>query len=223
MRTYGQFCPIAKAAEVLGDRWSLLIIREMVTGSRRFNEFARGLPGISRALLSKRLQQLQRCDLVERAHDGYQLTAAGAELEPLLFHLGEWGAKYAFPDPRPDEMDPDLLLWWMHRRLDRARMPERRVVIEFAFSDTPKRYWLVVDADDVSICYQDPGFEVDVVVLSDLTTMYEVWLGRRELYDALGEGKVQLSGLPGAVRAFPRWLELSPIAYAVKAAGQDAG
>ncbi|MBI2170085.1 MAG: helix-turn-helix transcriptional regulator [Actinobacteria bacterium] len=216
MRTYAQFCPIAKATEVLGERWSILIIRELLNGSSRFNEFARGLPGISRALLSKRLQQLQRAGVIARTHDGYELTSAGAELEPLLIALGEWGVRHAFPDPRPEELDPDLLLWWMHRRLDRSAMPDSRTVVQFRFSDARQGYWLVLEPDDVSICRTDPGFEVDVVVNSDVTTMYEVWLGRRDLYDALSAGSVTLDGRPAMTRAFPRWLQFSPLADAVR-------
>jgi DNA-binding HxlR family transcriptional regulator len=218
MRPYAQYCPIAKAAEVLGDRWSLLIVRELVVGSRRFNEFARGLPGLSRALLSKRLQQLQRIGVVESTDDGYALTQAGRELQPLIMGFAEWGANWAFADPAAEELDPDLLLWWMHRRIDRACLPARRVVIEFEFSDTPKRYWLVVEPGDVSVCLSHPGFETDVLVSSDLSTMYRVWLGREELYDALRDETVRLSGTPEMVRSFPRWLQLSPVAQYVREA-----
>ncbi|HEX6237372.1 MAG TPA: winged helix-turn-helix transcriptional regulator [Acidimicrobiales bacterium] len=219
MRPYAQYCPIAKAAEVLGDRWSLLIIREMLTGSRRFNELVRGLPGLSRALLSKRLRQLERAELVERGPDGgYALTEAGEELQPLVFAFGEWGAKWAFTDPTLEELDPNLLLWWVKGRIDRSRMPDRIVVLQFVFTDHPNRYWLVIEPGDVSVCLTDPGFEIDVTITSDLSTMFQVWLGRIPLLEAVRDERVQVDGTPGLVRSFARWFQLSPIAYAVRAA-----
>jgi DNA-binding HxlR family transcriptional regulator len=218
MRSYAQYCPISKAAEVLGDRWSLLIVRELVIGSTRFNEIARGLPGLSRGLLSKRLQQLQRSGIIEQTDAGYALTRAGQDLQPLIMGLGEWGARWAFPDPAAEELDPDLLIWWMHRRIDRTRLTRERVVIEFEFSDTAKHYWLVVEPHDVSVCLTHPGFQTDVLVSSDLSTMYRVWLGREELYDALRDEQIRLSGRAPLVRAFPRWLELSPVAPFVREA-----
>lgn len=219
VRPYAQYCPIAKAAEVLGDRWSLLVIREMLTGSRRFNELARGLPGLSRALLTKRLRQLERAELVERVPaGGYALTEAGEELRPLVFAFGEWGAKWAFTDPTLEELDPDLLLWWVQGRIDRSRMPDRIVVVQFVFTDHPNRYWLVIEPDDVSVCLTDPGFEVDVTITSDLSTMFQVWLGRTPLADAMRDERVQVTGARVLVRSFARWFQLSPIAYAVRAA-----
>jgi len=223
MRPYAQYCPIAKAAEVLGERWSLLIIRDMGSGSRRFNELIRGLPGLSRALLAKRLRQLQSAGLIERAVDGgYDLTDAGRELEPLVFMLGEWGARWAFADPTGEELNPDLLLWWMKGRIDRSRLPDRIVVIQFVFTDHRHRYWLVVEPSDQSVCLTDPGFEVDVVVTSDLDTMHQVWLGRTPLADALKDESIQLDGTPALVRSFSRWFQLSPIAYAVRAASTSS-
>ena len=129
VRTYAQYCPIVRAVEVLGERWTLLIVREMFTGARRFNEMARGLPGLSRALLARRLRQLEAAGLVERADDGgYDLTRAGEDLRPLVFGLAEWGARHAFGDPRPEELDPETLMWWFHGRIDTAEVPRRAVV-----------------------------------------------------------------------------------------------
>jgi DNA-binding HxlR family transcriptional regulator len=218
VRPYAQYCPISKAAEVLGDRWSLLVVRELVIGSSRFNEISRGLPGLSRGLLSKRLRHLQQVGVIERSGDGYVLTAAGEELRPLIMRLGEWGARWAFTEPEPEELDPDLLLWWMHGRIDRDRLPAARVVVEFAFSDTPRRYWLVVEPHDVSVCVSHPGLDTDLLVSSDLGTMYEVWLGRKALGDAMREDRVQLAGATPVVRAFPELLEYSPMAPYVRAA-----
>jgi DNA-binding HxlR family transcriptional regulator len=219
VRPYAQYCPIAKAAEVLGDRWSLLIVRDMLSGSTRFNELARGLPGLSRALLSKRLRQLERAGLVERrAGGGYELTDAGEELRTIVFAFGEWGARWAFPDPTPEELDPNVLLWWVHGRIDRSRLPDRIVVVHFAFTDHRNRYWLVIEPGDVSVCLTDPGFDVDVTVTSDLETMFQVFLGRTALVDAMRDGLVDVTGTPALVRSFARWFQLSPIAYAVRAA-----
>ena len=129
VRTYAQYCPIVRAVEVLGERWTLLIVREMLTGARRFNEMARGLPGLSRALLVRRLRQLEAAGLVERADDGgYDLTRAGEDLRPLVFGLAEWGARHAFGDPRPEELDPETMMWWFHGRIDTAEVPRRAVV-----------------------------------------------------------------------------------------------
>lgn len=216
MRSYAQYCPIAKASEVLGERWSLLIVRDMLTGSTRFNELARGLPGLSRALLSKRLRQLEDAGLVERTDDGgYGLSEAGAALEPIIFGLGEWGARFAFTEPTEDELDPDLLLWWMHERMDRTHLPDRIVVVQFLFTDHRNRYWLVIEPGDASVCLTDPRFEVDVVVESDLATMYKVWLGNEPVADALKRGDIRLTGRPALTRTFAKWFQRSPIAYAV--------
>ena len=129
MRTYAQYCPIVRAVEVLGDRWTLLIVRDMLIGASRFNELSRGLPGLSRALLSRRLRQLANAGLVSATGDGYALTPAGLALRPLVFGLADWGARYAFGDPRADELDPEVLMWWMHGRIDTGTL-DRRANIE---------------------------------------------------------------------------------------------
>ena len=218
MTRYGQYCPIARAAELLGDRWTLLILREMVCGSHGFNELVRGLPRISRGVLTDRLRQLERNGLVARAEGGYQLTEAGAELEPLLMGLGEWAARFGFEEPKPDELDPTLLMWWVARGVDQSKMPTCRTVIEFRFRGEAQRYWLVVEPGDVSVCYSDPGFESDLLVRSTVRTMYRIWLGREELPDAMREERVRVNGDRRLVRRFPGWLELSPLAPAVRAA-----
>jgi DNA-binding HxlR family transcriptional regulator len=216
MRPYAQYCPIAKAAEVLGDRWSLLIVRDLIGGTTRFNDLVRGLPGISRAILAKRLRQLEAAGLVHRTDDGWALTDAGRGLEQVVFTLAAWGAKYAFPDPADDELDPDLLMWWMHGRVAPDPPPDRVVVVQFEFTDNPHRYWLVVEPADVSVCVTDPGFAVDAVVRTDLRTMYLVWLGRRELLDAVKAGDISLDGTPAIVKRLPAWLQLSPVASIVR-------
>ncbi len=217
MRTYAQYCPMVRAVEVLGDRWTLLIVRDMLTGATRFNELARGLPGLSRALLSRRLRQLQNAGLVVRTADGYALTLAGQDLRPLVFGLADWGARYAFGDPKPEELDPELLMWWMHGRIDTSTLT-RRAVIQVEVADRRRKYWLVLEPGDASVCYTDPGFEIDAVLAADLPTLYRVWEGEIELLDAVRAGHIDLTGARWIVRGLPTWLQLSPVAETVRAA-----
>ena len=217
MRTYAQYCPIVRAVEVLGERWTLLIVREMLTGVGRFNELSRGLPGLSRALLSRRLRQLVAAGLVRRTDDGYELTPAGEDLRPLVFGLAEWGARYAFGDPRPEELDPEVLMWWFHGRIDTSAL-DRRAVIEIQVADRGRHFWLVMEPGDVSVCYADPGFEVDALLRSDLATLYRMWEGEIELLDAVKGGSIELAGPRWITRGLPRWLQLSPVAPYVRAA-----
>src|SRR5262249_27486371 len=163
VRTYGQYCPIAKAAETLGDRWTVLIAREMSFGVRHFNELERCLPGISRSVLAQRLRQMQVTGLVERhtSDSGrtidYRLTAAGRDLKPVLQTLGEWAARWAFGEPHPAELDPDLLMRWISRHIASEKLPDRRVVARFEFRvPKPRRYWLVLEHDEASVCLHDP-------------------------------------------------------------------
>jgi hypothetical protein len=189
----------------------------MLTGVRRFNDLARGLPGLSRALLSRRLRQLVAAGLVWKTDDGYELTAAGEDLRPLVFGLAEWGARHAFGDPRPEELDPEVLMWWLHGRIDTTEV-DRRAVIQVEIRDRGRIFWLVIEPGDASVCYADPGFEVDAVLRSDLAALYRVWEGEIELLDAVRSGLIELSGPRWIVRGLPRWLELSPIAPMVRAA-----
>jgi len=219
MRPYAQYCPVVRAVELLGDRWTLLIVRDMVVGggAARFNELARGLPGLSRALLSRRLRQLHNAGLVEHTEDGYALTRAGEDLRPLVFGLADWGARYAFGDPRPEELDPELLMWWMHGRIDTGDI-HKRAVIQVEIADLRRKYWLVLEPGEASVCYTDPGFDIDAVLAADLPTLYRMWLGEIELLDAVRAGTIDLTGARWIIRGLPSWLRLSPIAENVKAA-----
>ena len=140
MRSYAQYCPVAKASEILGDRWTLLIVREMLGGASGFNELQRGLPGISRSVLTDRMRALERAEVVERRTGPkgrtleYRLTAAGRDLQPVVQAIGEWGATWSFTEPRPEELDPDLLIVWMARHVDRQRLPPNRTVVQVRFS-----------------------------------------------------------------------------------------
>jgi DNA-binding HxlR family transcriptional regulator len=213
MKSYGQYCPMTMAVEKLGDRWTMLIVRDMLLGTRRFNDLARGLPGISRALLAQRLRQLERDGIVERRiteggrASEYHLTPAGHELQSITDAFVAWGARWAFSDPQPVHLDPVLLLWWMRGAVQRDRLPPRRVVVQFDFRGAcALTMWLVVERDDVSVCLQHPGFDVDLLLTADLATLYRVW-GRRETFaGALRCGLVALDGPPTLARAFPGWL-----------------
>jgi DNA-binding HxlR family transcriptional regulator len=220
MSRYGQYCPVTRALEVLGDRWTLLVLRDLLVGATRFNELARGLPGMSRGLLSKRLGQLERDGLVERDGTGYRPTPAGEELRPLIFGLAEWGARWAFGEPRPDELDPTVLMWWIRGGIDAAAFGDRRrIVLQFRFAEGRRRvYWLVVAPADVSLCFTDPGFDVDVAVDVGLDVLYQVWEGRIEYGRAVRDRLLVVTGEKSLVRALPRALQFSPVAPYVRRA-----
>lgn len=225
MSKYGQYCPVAQALDILGDRWTLLILRDMLTGTRHFNDLERGLPGLSRGLLWKRLQQLEAAGLIEkRINDSgrqtteYHLTQAGKETQGVINSLLVWGAAWAFGDPSAEQLDPLLLMWWMHNHVNTGQLPEGRVVIQFNFhgakTDT---YWLVLSAADVTICLTDPGYEINIWVTTDLAVFFKLWLGRITYYEALNSYGVRIEGIPEMVRAFPHWFTWSPAAPVVRA------
>jgi DNA-binding HxlR family transcriptional regulator len=224
VRGYGQYCPIARGAEVLGDRWTLLIAREMLHGVARFNELERCLPGISRSVLAQRLRHLQKVGLVVRSpgeHAEYRLSPAGRDLKPVLQALGDWAATWAFGDPDPAELDPDLVVRWISRHVARDRLPARRVVVAFeVLGRTVRRYWLVIEPADVSICRHDPGFPTDVTLCCDAETLYRVYLGGLSMAQAQQAGQLELTGTPGGVREAPHWFAWSTFAPAVRGAGQ---
>jgi DNA-binding HxlR family transcriptional regulator/putative sterol carrier protein len=217
-QSYGQYCPISRALDVVGERWSLLILRDLILGTTRFNDLSRGLPRLSRALLSKRLRQFERSGLVERSEGEYRVTPAGRELEPVVFALGEWGARWAFGHPDPDELDPELLAWWMHEAIDTSSFPGRRHVLHLRFTDDPTPFWFVVEDGVPSVCATDPGYEVDVTIRSDLTSLYEVWLGELPVADAVAAGRLAFDGPRDLVQEMPSVLRRSVIAPVVEEA-----
>ena len=222
MPRYHQYCPVARASEILGDRWTLLIVRELLAGSRRFNEIERGLPGISRSLLASRLRDLQRSGVVERLPGAasateYHLTTAGRELKSVLEALGQWGVNWAFGEPAPDELDPAVFVWKMHQRIDRSALPDRRTVVELDFTGPkPQRLWLVLEPSEVSVCVTPPRFESDLVVHTSLAYFLQVWFGRVDYDTAVRCGAVVVEGPPALVRQFPRWLLWSVMAKFVR-------
>src|ERR1700738_4401311 len=229
MHLYGQYCPVARAAEILADRWTVLIVRELLADVNHFNELERCLPHMSRTLLSERLRRLEQAGVLERrgASRGkpteYRLTVAGRELQQVIDHFGEGGARWAFGPRRPRERDPIVLLWWMRRRVARDRISRRRVVIQFDFRRAPQRsYWLLIDPTDVSVCLKQPNFDVDVIVTAEITAFYQVWLGHSSLADAIRKNLVRLDGAPADIRAFPAWFTWSPMAETVRSALADS-
>jgi DNA-binding HxlR family transcriptional regulator len=202
-------------------------MRDMLYGSQHFNELERGLPGISRALLVDRLRRLEQEGLIERllAPTGrttsYQLTEAGTALQDVVDALVEWGATWCFSPPRAEELNPVLLLWWMKDGIYMDSLPPQRVTVEFVFRGAHSgRYWLLLEKDDVSVCLTHPGFDPDVLVNADLAALFEVWLGRVKLGQAVHDGLIEMEGTPALKRAFPHWLALSPFAGVVRKAQQ---
>ena len=224
MYKYGQYCPIAKAAEILGDRWTLLIVRDLLTGTCHFNDLERGLPGISRSLLASRLDRLVRVGLVEktihpdRRHSTtYYLTQAGQELKDVINALLMWGTRWAFEEPDESDLDPVLLMWWIRSRIRVENLPKERIVIRFDFKCTQDdTFWLLLTQEDVSICLTDPGFGLDVLVTADLAAFFQVWLGRLSFSAAVKQGLVQVDGIPSLTNALPSWFAYSLAAPAVR-------
>ncbi len=229
MAEYRQYCPVARAAEVLADRWTPLILRELLAGLSHFNQIERGLPGISRSLLASRLRHLGDCGVVERVTGNkphateYLLTNAGRDLQHVVDSLGAWGVKWAFGDPKPEELDPVLLVWKIKRRIRMDLLPRQRVVIEFEFSGRRgRRLWLVLQAQESSVCLKPPGFDPDLIVRADLALFYRVWLGYVDYDAAVRSGGIVVDGAPTLARRFSRWLMWSPMAPHVRAERERA-
>jgi DNA-binding HxlR family transcriptional regulator len=218
---YGQFCPIAKAAEVLGERWTILIIRELLAGTTRFNDLQRGLAQISPTLLTKRLTQLEDCGLLVRKklsaqrRIDYHLTAAGRELKPAVMALGKWGMKWARGRMSDDELDVELLMIDFSRRLDATQLPAGKTVIQFIFSGLSKfdRWWIVVEGSgERELCVENPRHAPDIQLRSDVRTMVEIWTGDTEIRTAVRDGRLQVSGDASLVRTIATWLRIGLLA-----------
>jgi DNA-binding HxlR family transcriptional regulator len=218
---YGQFCPIAKAAEVLGERWTILIVRELLLGSNRFSDLQRALAQISPTLLTKRLHQLEECGLVirkkspgQQRHE-YHLTAAGRELRPVVLGLGKWGMKWARGQMSDEELDVEMLMLDFSRRIDATQLPGGRTVIQFVFPGLAKfgRWWVVLEENGTrELCADNPGKEADVQLRSDVRTMVEIWAGDTEIRAAKRDGRLQVSGHPALIRTVSSWLRTGLLA-----------
>src|SRR5687767_5919451 len=222
MTRYGQFCPVAKALELLAERWTLLVVRELLMGSRRFNDLARGVPLMAPSMLSQRLKTLVEGGIVvrDRPADGhayeYRLTTAGEELKPLIVQLGTWGQRWARSSMEAHDLDAGLLMWDIRRNLRIDKLPQQHAVIYFEFPDAAKgmrRWWLVVDAGEVDLCLEDPRAEVDVSLNSSVRTMTRIWMGDLSLAQAHVQGVLKVLGPARLVRCLNEWLGASTFAH----------
>jgi DNA-binding HxlR family transcriptional regulator len=201
MSSYGQFCPIAKTTEILGERWTNLVIRELGAGSNTFNDIRKGLPQISPSLLSTRLKSLEAAGVVLRSEgDGsirYELSEAGKELKPIILQMGVWGQRWARSMLGKDDLDPSMLMWDIHRTMNGAYFGTGRTVLLFEFSDYTshlRRWWLVINDGDVDVCMKDPGHSVDLQLLTDVATLTGVWMGDIELKAAVRRRRISMTG-----------------------------
>jgi DNA-binding HxlR family transcriptional regulator len=213
MAGYGQFCPVAKATEVIGEKWTVLVLRELLLGATRFNELQRGISRMSPTLLTKRLRHLEESGIVIRkklsGRKGYEyrLTAAGKELGPLIEVLAVWGMRWARDQLTDDELDVEFLMQELRRRLQTEHLPDGETVICLMFDDLSehKTWWLLVEDDTVDLCTDDPGKDVDLYVSSGVRAMVEVWEGDVDIRTALRDGSIQAHGPRHLVRTMPNW------------------
>lgn len=218
--SYGQFCPVAMASEILCSRWTVLLVREMLCGTTRFNELRRGVPRMSPALLSKRLKELERGGVIrsvpnEKGVVEYRLTDAGEELRPVVLGLGFWGQRWVESQLSLKNLDPSLLMWDMRRNLDPQPLPKARSTIHFQYPELPenrRNWWLLVEEGMVDLCLQDPGFDVDLTVTCPLRSMTAIWMGLATVRQEVDSGRLELLGDRMVARSMQQWLGLSPFA-----------
>jgi DNA-binding HxlR family transcriptional regulator len=223
--SYGQFCPVAMAAEVVCSRWTALVLRELLTGSTRFNDIRRGVPRMSPSLLSKRLKELEEAGVIVGVPTGqagvvdYRLTDAGEELRVVVESLGIWGQRWVESSVTLKNLDPSLLMWDMRRHLKPEPLPPRRCTIKFTYpelSAARQNFWLVIDGGKVDLCSFDPGYEVDLYVVGSLYSMTSVWMGHSTLKAEVDAGKIELTGDKAIINSMTAWLGLSPLAAAYR-------
>jgi len=218
--SYNQFCPVAMASEILCARWTLVLLRELIVGSTRFNELRRGVPRMSPALLSRRLKDLEAAGIVQRSSVRgepdiyeYRLTKAGRDLQPVVEAVGIWGHRWIETEATLANLDANLLMWDMRRNIDPAPMPNRRSTIEVIFSDQAaarRKWWLVVEpGKEIDLCSVDPGFEVDLFLSTDLRTMTEIWMGYTPIARAKEQGRLTVTGNRQLEAKLKSWLSLS--------------
>lgn len=217
MKSYGQHCPVARAAEIYAERWTPIIIRNLLSGCGTFGEILEGAPGIPRSLLSQRLRSLERHGIVERRSAGrgatYHLTECGMELAEVSYALGVWGARWL--ENGPEHLDAQLALWFWSRLVDRDKLPHRQVIVRFDLTDDsrPNRYWVVLSRTQTEVCVTPPGAVEDLVVTTDTVWLIRWHSGKVTLAAALRSGHFRIDGTPALVRAFGRWDGLSPYAH----------
>lgn len=217
--SYGQFCPVSMASEIICSRWTTLVVRELLCGTTRFNDLRRGVPRMSPALLSKRLKELERAGVVytKRNEQGvveYHLTEAGEDLRPVIMGIGFWGQRWVESQLSLKNLDPSLLMWDMRRHLNPQPLP-RRCTIQFQYPELPpskQRWWLLIENGMVDLCEIDPGFEIDLLVTSSLHCMTAIWRGLTVVRKEIDAGRLALDGDPKIASAMQQWLGLSPFA-----------
>jgi DNA-binding HxlR family transcriptional regulator len=225
--SYQQFCPVAMAAEILGARWTILVVRELVAGSTRFNELRRGVPRMSPALLSKRLKDLETAGIVMRSRVTgepdlfeYRLTEAGRSLQTVIEAVGIWGQTWLESEASLENLDPNLLMWDMRRNINPIPMPRRRNTIQVIFTDlkaAQRNWWLIVQPDqEVDLCSVDPGFDVDLYLSTNLRTMTEIWMGYTTVARAKEQERLIITGNRQLEADLGSWLSLSPFAKVKK-------
>jgi DNA-binding HxlR family transcriptional regulator len=223
MNGYGTYCPVAKALEILGERWTLLLVRDLLLGARHFNDFRRSIPLITPAMLSKRLRTLEQVGIVQReaadypGRREYRLTEAGRELKPFVDVAGTWGQRWARSKLPHGELHPSTLMWDIHRFLKTELFPARRTVLNFEFTDLKvmKYWWLVAQPGEVDVCLDDPGYEVDVWIACPLLTLTQVFMGDLSIAKARAAGKLKLDGDTQLIRDMPRWFGLMPFSHII--------
>jgi DNA-binding HxlR family transcriptional regulator len=219
--SYGQFCPVAMAAEIVCSRWTALVVRELLCGTTRFNDLRRGVPLMSPSLLSKRLKELEEAGVIVTVPTGqagiveYRLTEAGEDLRSVVMSLGMWGQRWVESSLSLKNLDPSLLMWDMRRSLDPTPLPPRRCTINFLYPDVQsarQSWWLVIDGGKVDLCSTNPGFEIDLYVRATLRSMTAVWMGLSSVKKEIEDGEIDLIGNENLARSMQQWLGLSPFA-----------
>lgn len=213
MADYGQFCPVAKATELIGERWTILILRELVLGTHRFSDFQRALSRISPSLLTKRLKDLEKAGIViKKAQQGrrgyeYFLTPAGRQLSPIIEHLATWGMRWARGQLTDSELDIEFLMWEIQRRLDTDALPDGETVLCFIFEELTqfKSWWVVVQDNDVDLCTRNPGKDVDLYISSTVRSMVEIWEGELEINTAQRKNLLKTNGNRQLIKTLPEW------------------
>lgn len=227
--SYSQFCPVAMASEIVCTRWTMVLLRELVAGSTRFNDLRRGVPRMSPALLSKRLKDLEEAGVVARVairdEPGvfeYRLTRSGHDLKAVVEAVGIWGQRWVESTLSLKNLDPSLLMWDMRRNINPTPVPKRRCVVQFQYPELSiarRDWWLVIEPNqEVDLCSVDPGFDVDLYVTTDLRTMTAIWMGLMPVKEAVSGGKVLLTGNRQLADDMQIWLKLSPFAAEKKLA-----
>ncbi|MDH5435701.1 MAG: helix-turn-helix transcriptional regulator [Gammaproteobacteria bacterium] len=218
MKLYGQFCPLAQATQLLCERWTLLIVRELIAGSTRFSELHKGVPLMSPTLLSARLKQLVKAGVIElngnKGNHSYNLTIAGTELRPVVELLGAWGHRWVRSSLDSEDLDAGLLMWDMRRSIDPTVFPTQRVVVQFEYADAPKGaqdWWLISENGEIDLCLTDNGHEVDIVIQCSLKTMTEVWICEQGFNEAVKKGDIKVLGDSVLTSKLQGWLRSSPL------------